>query len=118
MLKNNVIIILLIIFSFSFISAQTLTITSPKMNDPISADGEIYISWNSSGIDGEVTIQWAKTSSRNNWNNIDEVGVGEGSYYWWWPNELENYRGKIIIKIFSSSKIWVKDEVKLWHVEL
>ena len=74
---------------------------------------EIYIAWNSSGIDGDVTMQWAKTSPKIDWNNIDEVGVGENSYYWWLPNELENYNGKIIIKIYSSSRTWIKDEVTI-----
>ena len=51
--------ILLIIFSFNSVSGQKiLTITSPKMNDPISADGEMEITWNSSGIGGLITIQW------------------------------------------------------------
>ena len=56
-------IILLIIYSFSFISAQSLFITSPKINDPINADEEILITSNSSDIDGAITIKYKKASS-------------------------------------------------------
>ena len=88
-------IIFFIFLTFSFISAQTLGITSPKTNDPIGADGEVEITWNSSNLNGDIIIQWAKTSSSRSWKDIDKVAVNEDSYYWFLPSELENYRGRI-----------------------
>ena len=70
--------------------AQSITLTSPNGGEEWDVGSVQYITWNTTGITGNVRIQYS-TDYGANWITVTAATENDGSYAWTVPNTVSDH---------------------------